>query len=85
MAALFLTNGAIFANLAPRLPEVKAALEPKARTTDRTDGLSLDFGDWRMNLRASNTEPLLRLNVEARGDAGLVAEGVARVTALIKG
>jgi phosphomannomutase len=64
---------------------VKAALEPKARTTDRTDGLSLDFGDWRMNLRASNTEPLLRLNVEARGDAGLVAEGVARVTALIKG
>ncbi|MFO1202967.1 MAG: phosphomannomutase [Tabrizicola sp.] len=62
---------------------VKAALEPEARSTDRTDGLSLDFGDWRMNLRASNTEPLLRLNVEARGDAGLVAEGVARVRELI--
>ncbi len=64
---------------------VKAALEPEARATDRTDGLSLDFGDWRMNLRASNTEPLLRLNVEARGDAGLVASAVDRVTALIEG
>lgn len=64
---------------------VETDLAPAARSTDRTDGLSLDFGDWRLNLRASNTEPLLRLNVEARGDAGLVAEGVARVTALIEG
>jgi phosphomannomutase len=40
---------------------------------------------WRLNLRASNTEPLLRLNVEARGDAGLVAEGVERVRQLIQG
>jgi phosphomannomutase len=64
---------------------VEAALAPGARSLDRTDGLSLDFGNWRMNLRASNTEPLLRLNVEARGDAGLVAEGVARVRALIEG
>ena len=64
----------------PDLPALvargKTVLGPEARSTDRTDGLSLDFGDWRMNLRASNTEPLLRLNVEARGDAGLVAEGV---------
>lgn len=64
---------------------VEAELAPAAQGMDRTDGLSLDFGDWRMNLRASNTEPLLRLNVEARGDAGLVASGVARVTALIEG
>ena len=34
---------------------------------DRTDGVSADFGDWRFNLRASNTEPLLRLNIEACG------------------
>ena len=33
---------------------------------DTTDGLSLEFDDWRMNIRISNTEPLLRLNVEAR-------------------
>jgi phosphomannomutase len=63
---------------------VEAALATQARGVDRTDGLSLDFGDWRLNLRASNTEPLLRLNVEARGDAGLVADGVARVRALIE-
>lgn len=35
---------------------------------DRTDGVSLDFGAWRFNVRASNTEPLLRLNIEARAD-----------------
>jgi phosphomannomutase len=64
---------------------VRAALGPKARSEDRIDGLSLDFGDWRLNLRASNTEPLLRLNVEARGDAGLVADGVTRVRELIEG
>lgn len=62
---------------------VHAALGPLARGEDRTDGLSLDFGDWRLNLRASNTEPLLRLNVEARGDRGLVAEGVERVRQVI--
>ncbi|HEY6918547.1 MAG TPA: phosphomannomutase [Tabrizicola sp.] len=72
------------ADLPAVVARVKAALEPEARSTDRTDGLSLDFGDWRLNLRASNTEPLLRLNVEARGDADLVAKGVARVRELIE-
>ncbi|SEP93127.1 phosphomannomutase [Solimonas aquatica] len=38
-----------------------------------TDGLSADFGDWRFNLRGSNTEPVLRLNVESRGDSALMA------------
>ncbi|WP_103255743.1 phosphomannomutase [Tabrizicola aquatica] len=67
------------------MARVRATLAPQARSEDWTDGLSLDFGDWRLNLRASNTEPLLRLNVEARGDAGLVAAGVARLRALIEG
>lgn len=35
---------------------------------DQTDGVSLDFGAWRFNVRASNTEPLLRLNIETRLD-----------------
>ena len=35
---------------------------------DHTDGVSLDFGAWRFNVRASNTEPLLRLNIESRLD-----------------
>lgn len=50
---------------------------------DYTDGLSMDFGAWRFNLRSSNTEPLLRLNVETRGDAALLQEQVARLQALI--
>jgi phosphomannomutase len=45
--------------------------------------LGLSFGDWRFNLRASNTEPLLRLNVEARGKPDLVAEKLAALSALI--
>jgi phosphomannomutase len=62
---------------------VRAALEPEAVSRDETDGLSLAFNDWRLNLRSSNTEPLLRLNVEAKGDAGLVDRGVARIRELI--
>jgi phosphomannomutase len=47
------------------------------------DGLSADCGRWRFNLRTSNTEPLLRLNVEARGDAGLMRDKTAEISALI--
>ena len=69
---------------AAALARVRAALGPEAASLDETDGLSLAFADWRLNLRSSNTEPLLRLNVEAKGDAGLVARGVARVRKLIE-
>ncbi|WP_043114929.1 phosphomannomutase/phosphoglucomutase [Solimonas soli] len=41
-------------------------------TVDTTDGLSIEFPDWRFNLRGSNTEPVLRLNVESRHDVGLM-------------
>ncbi|MCF6179258.1 MAG: phosphomannomutase, partial [Geopsychrobacter sp.] len=50
---------------------------------DRTDGLSMEFADWRFNLRSSNTEPVLRLNVESRGDQGLMAEKTSELLALI--
>ena len=56
---------------------------PQARV-DRLDGLSFEFDDWRMNLRTSNTEPLLRLNIESRGDAALVAARVAEIEAIIR-
>lgn len=52
-------------------------------TIDTDDGVSISFETWRLNLRSSNTEPLLRLNVEARGDAALVAAKVAEIEALI--
>jgi phosphomannomutase len=41
---------------------------------DFTDGLSVEFADWRFNLRGSNTEPLVRLNVESRGNEALMRE-----------
>ncbi|MGD2118783.1 MAG: phosphomannomutase [Chromatiales bacterium] len=51
---------------------------------DETDGLSMEFSDWRFNLRSSNTEPLLRLNVEARGDAELMQNKTAEISAMIE-
>jgi phosphomannomutase len=51
---------------------------------DRTDGLTVEFDDWWFNLRPSNTEPLLRLNVEAKSD-DLLKEGTERVLELIGG
>lgn len=53
--------------------------------TDRTDGLSMEFAEWRINLRASNTEPLLRLNIETRANPALLQQKVAEATALIQG
>jgi phosphomannomutase len=51
---------------------------------DRLDGLTVDFGDWWFNLRPSNTEPLLRLNLEARDDAACDAH-TAEVLTLVRG
>lgn len=51
---------------------------------DYTDGISLEFDDWRMNLRLSNTEPLLRLNVEARADSSLVLRKVTEIERIIR-
>lgn len=51
---------------------------------DRTDGLSVEFPTWRFNVRTSNTEPLLRLNVESRGDAGLMERKTEELLACIE-
>ncbi len=71
------------ADPAAALGRVEAALGPDATEISHADGLSLDFGNWRMNLRPSGTEPLVRLNIESRGDAALVAGQLARVKALL--
>jgi phosphomannomutase/phosphoglucomutase len=57
-----------------------ASLSPKL---DHIDGVSADFGDWRFNLRSSNTEPLLRLNVEARGDMALMQARTDEISKLL--
>ncbi len=71
--------------VAPVIERVLAHFAPQDPAIDRTDGISLEFPDWRFNLRASNTEPLLRLNVETRGDAAAVSRHVAEIAALIEG
>ncbi len=50
---------------------------------DYSDGTSADFGDWRFNLRSSNTEPLLRLNVESRRSPEIVDSRVTEITSLL--
>jgi len=47
------------------------------------DGISMDFGAWRFNLRSSNTEPVVRLNVETKGDASLLNAKVAELKGLL--
>lgn len=54
------------------LAKVEAHFKDSASEIDYTDGLSMGFGEWRFNLRMSNTEPVVRLNVESRGDFGLM-------------
>ncbi|MEN2751847.1 phosphomannomutase CpsG [Psychrobacter sp. FBL11] len=64
-------------------PTIIRAIEDKFSAENPSksmlDGLSLDFGDWRLNLRASNTEPLVRLNIETRGDKSLLADKVREI------
>ncbi|WP_054008685.1 phosphohexomutase domain-containing protein [Cypionkella psychrotolerans] len=62
---------------------IEAVYAPQAVGRQDIDGLSLEFGDWRFNLRSSNTEPLLRLNVESHGRLDLVEKAVAEISALI--
>jgi phosphomannomutase len=67
------------------IARVEAEYTPRAAAVDRTDGLSVEFADWRFNLRSSNTEPLLRLNVESRGDPKLMRAKTAELLALLGG
>ena len=54
------------------LAGLEAHYAAQAERVEHVDGLSMDFADWRFNLRKSNTEPVVRLNVETRADAGLM-------------
>ena len=56
-----------------------------AKAVDHLDGLSISFDTWRFNLRKSNTEPLVRLNVETKGDKRLLELKTKELTAIILG
>jgi phosphomannomutase len=65
------------------LAQVEETFGPGAVEKDYTDGLSLEFPQWRVNLRKSNTEPVLRLNVETRGDQPLLKEKTEAILAMM--
>jgi len=67
------------------LEHVQGQYQGAALTTDHTDGLSMEFPEWRFNLRGSNTEPLVRLNVESRGSEPLMRTKTAELLKLIDG
>jgi phosphomannomutase/phosphomannomutase/phosphoglucomutase len=85
---LFPASGEInrrLADPAAVLARIEARYAPAALGLDRTDGLSMEFADWRFNLRSSNTEPVVRLNVESRGDERLMREKTAEVLGMMEG
>ena len=67
------------------IDRVLAAYSGGAVSLDETDGVSLAFEDWRFNLRRSNTEPLVRLNVEGRGNAAGLELRVEAIAELLGG
>ena len=80
-------SGEINVHLDDAKQAVQGVLDHYASTAlrqDFTDGISLEFEQWRFNLRSSNTEPVVRLNVESRGDAALVASKTAEILSLLQ-
>jgi phosphomannomutase/phosphomannomutase/phosphoglucomutase len=87
---LFPASGEINRKLNPATGGAKAVLaraeahyKAQAKLVDYTDGLSMEFDTWRFNMRASNTEPLVRLNVETRGDEALMRAKTKELLALM--
>ena len=73
-----------------KVPDTAAAIalfdelyRAAATQVDETDGISMEFDEWRFNLRASNTEPVIRLNVESRGNEALMKEKTTELLAAL--
>ncbi|QLB13835.1 phosphomannomutase [Bisgaardia hudsonensis] len=65
------------------IARVLAAYEKEALSVNEIDGISVEFPNWRFNLRSSNTEPVVRLNLETRGDKKLMDEKTNEILALL--
>lgn len=72
-------------NAADTISRIQAYYTNQQPQVDYTDGLSMEFAHWRFNVRSSNTEPLLRLNVESRHDLELMQAKTDELSRLIKG
>lgn len=80
--AMYPASGEINRKVADASATLQALHDSYAETAldvDDTDGYSFEFADWRFNIRMSNTEPVVRLNVESRGDVALLKEKTAEV------
>lgn len=75
----------VIADPAAVLQQVEDAYRAESTAVDHTDGLSMSFDQWRFNLRMSNTEPVVRLNVETRGDEALMRARTEQLLAMIGG
>ncbi|MBE2897407.1 phosphomannomutase CpsG [Pasteurellaceae bacterium 20609_3] len=66
------------------IARVRAHFEKDALRVDEIDGISIEYPDWRFNLRSSNTEPVVRLNLETRGDKALMEQKTKEVLDLLR-
>lgn len=71
------------ADPAAAIQKVRQHFEADAVVIDNTDGISMEFPEWRFNLRMSNTEPVVRLNLETRGDKELLAKCQSEILSLL--
>lgn len=71
-------------NAKSSIERVLKVFEPDAKFVDHTDGISLEFTDWRFNLRSSNTEPVVRLNVESRHNVMLMQDKTNQILNLLR-
>jgi phosphomannomutase len=72
------------ADPAATLEAIRQRYEPDALLVEEVDGLSFAYADWRFNLRLSNTEPVIRLNVESRGDRKLMEQRTRELVRLVE-
>ncbi|WP_375749403.1 phosphomannomutase CpsG [Vibrio sp. HN007] len=70
-------------NVQETISVIQETYAKQAITIDKTDGISLEFEEWRFNLRASNTEPVIRLNVESRANPDLMRQKTEEILELI--
>ncbi|EAB2146198.1 phosphomannomutase CpsG, partial [Salmonella enterica] len=85
--AAFPASGEINSRLAEpaaAMARVESHFAEEAQAVDRTDGLSMSFPDWRFNLRSSNTEPVVRLNVESKANTELMEEKTQAILTLLR-
>ena len=65
------------------IESVIKAFEADAKSVEYTGGISMEFDNWRFNLRSSNKEPVVRLNVESRADVTLMQKQTEKILSLL--